>query len=136
MTAKRYSDGKLAKWYYSQENVIYDGSNEYYLTSKESIMNSMLLGTNDLLDELNRLSDENMQLKKEINHWKEENSKLKKMVAEYNAPNCRKCIEYSSDHVGDYCMSENGLLDGAWDMFPCGWDYSNAKECNEYHDAR
>lgn len=66
MTEKRYSDGTLAKWYYSQTNVISDGDNEYYLRNKESVKDlnyDELLGTNDLLDELNRLSDENDQLK-------------------------------------------------------------------------
>ena len=68
MTEKRYSDGTLAKWYYSQTNVISDGNNEYYLRNKESVKDlnyNELLGTNDLLDELNRLSDENEKLKKE-----------------------------------------------------------------------
>jgi len=63
---KRYSDGTLAKWYYSQTNVISDGDNEYYLRNKESVKDlnyNELLGTNDLLDELNKLSDENEQLK-------------------------------------------------------------------------
>lgn len=66
MTEKRYSDGTLARWYYSQTNVISDGDNEYYLRNKESIKDldyNELLGTNDLLDELNKLSDENEQLK-------------------------------------------------------------------------
>jgi len=79
MTEKRYSDGTLAKWYYSQENVISDGTNEYYLASKESIRNvdySMLLGTNDLLDELNRLSDENEQLKQQLEDSKNYNATL------------------------------------------------------------
>ena len=78
MTEKRYSDGTLAKWYYSQTNVISDGDNEYYLRSKESVKDlnyNELLGTNDLLDELNRLSDENEQLKSE-------NKKLKELVIE------------------------------------------------------
>ena len=69
MTEKRYSDGTLAKWYYSQTNVISDGNNEYYLRNKESVKDwgyNELLGTNDLLDELNKLSDENEQLKKEL----------------------------------------------------------------------
>lgn len=69
MTEQRYSDGTLAKWYYSQTDVISNGDNEYYLKSKKSIRNvdySTLLGTNDLLDELNRLSDENEQLKARI----------------------------------------------------------------------
>lgn len=69
MTEKRYSDGTLAKWYYSQTNVISDGDNEYYLRNKKSVKNldyNELLGTNDLLDELNRLSDENEQLKYSI----------------------------------------------------------------------
>ena len=73
MTEKRYSDGTLAKWYYSQENVISDGDNEYYLRNKESIKDweyNELLGTNDLLDELNRLSDENEQLKSELKYYK------------------------------------------------------------------
>ena len=70
MTEKRYSDGTLAKWYYSQTNVISDGDNEYYLRNKESVKDldyNELLGTNDLLDELNRLSDENEKLKKDLN---------------------------------------------------------------------
>lgn len=71
MTEKRYSDGTLAKWYYSRNNVnvISDGTNEYYLGSKESIRDwnyDDLFGTNDLLDELNRLSDENKQLKQQL----------------------------------------------------------------------
>ena len=73
MTEKRYSDGTLAKWYYSQTNVICDGNNEYYLRHKESVKDfdyNELLGTNDLLDELNRLSDENEQLQKEKESWK------------------------------------------------------------------
>ena len=35
MTEKRYSDGTLAKWYYSRSNTICDGINEYSLLSKE-----------------------------------------------------------------------------------------------------
>ena len=73
MTEKRYSDGTLAKWYYSQTNVISDGDNEYYLRNKESVKDlnyNELLGTNDLLDELNRLSDENEELKSEIQKLK------------------------------------------------------------------
>ena len=69
MTEKRYSDGTLAKWYYSQTNVISDGNNEYYLRNKESVKDfnyNELLGTNDLLDELNKLSDENEQLKQRV----------------------------------------------------------------------
>ena len=65
---KRYSDGTLAKWYYSQTNVISDGDNEYYLRNKESVKDlnyNELLGTNDLLDELNKLSDENEKLKQD-----------------------------------------------------------------------
>ena len=72
MTEKRYSNGTLAKWYYSRNNVISDGTNEYYLGSKESIRDwnyDDLLGTNDLLDELNRLSDENEKLKKELKKY-------------------------------------------------------------------
>ena len=60
---------KLAKWYYSQTNVISDGDNEYYLRNKESFKDlnyNELLGTNDLLDELNKLSDEKEQLKQTI----------------------------------------------------------------------
>ena len=71
MTEKRYSDGTLAKWYYSRTNVISDGISEYYLGSKESIRDwnyDELLGTNDLLDELNRLSDKNEQLKAQLDY--------------------------------------------------------------------
>ena len=74
MTEKRYSDGTLAKWYYSQTNVISDGDNEYYLRNKESVKDlnyNELLGTNDLLDELNKLSDENEQLKKQLKELQE-----------------------------------------------------------------
>ena len=66
MTEQRYSDGTLAKWYYSRSNTICDGINEYSLLSKEKfeyINFEKILGTNDLLDDLNRLSDENEQLK-------------------------------------------------------------------------
>ena len=66
MTEKRYSDGTLAKWYYSRSNTICDGINEYSLLSKEEFEDinfEKILGTNDLLDELNRLSDENEELK-------------------------------------------------------------------------
>ena len=73
MTEKRYFNGTLAKWYYSRNNVISDGTNEYYLGSKESIRDwnyDDLLGTNDLLDELNRFTDENEQLKKELESFK------------------------------------------------------------------
>lgn len=73
MTEKRYSCGKLAKWYYSQTNVISDGDNEYYLRNKESVKDwnyNELLGTNDLLDELNRLSDENEELKEHLSTWR------------------------------------------------------------------
>lgn len=80
MTEKRYSDGTLAKWYYSQTNVISDGDNEYYLRNKESVKDlnyNELLGTNDLLDELNKLSDENEQLKQQVqNIHKLINSKI------------------------------------------------------------
>lgn len=55
-------------------------------------------------------------------------------LREYKQPNCRKCIEYSQDGVGDYCMSENGLLGRAWKMFPFEWDYGNAKDCKEYEE--
>ena len=99
MTEKRYSDGTLAKWYYSQTNVISDGNNEYYLRNKESVKDfnyNELLGTNDLLDELNRLSDENEELKKdcsnliddnteyvaEINQMHKENEQLKQQLIE------------------------------------------------------
>ena len=77
MTEKRYSDGTLAKWYYSQTNVISDGNNEYYLRNKESIKDlnyNELLGTNDLLDELNRLSDENEELKKILGFLRNDNA--------------------------------------------------------------
>ena len=69
-----------------------------------------------------------------INELLEENEELKQQLKEYNQPNCKKCMEYSSDGVGDYCMSENGLLGGAWKMFPYKWDYSNAKDCKEYEE--
>lgn len=68
MTEQRYSNGTLAQWYYSRNNTICDGINEYSLLSKEEFEDinfEKILGTNDLLDELNRLSDENEQLKKE-----------------------------------------------------------------------
>ena len=92
MTEPRYSDGTLAKWYYSQTNVISDGDNEYYLRNKESVKDlnyNELLGTNDLLDELNRLSDENEQLKKDATilvysnqEYREENEQLKKQLSD------------------------------------------------------
>lgn len=77
MTKKRYSDETLAKWYYSQTNVISDGDNEYYLRNKESVKDlnyNELLGTNDLLDELNRLSDENEKLKKILGFLRNDNA--------------------------------------------------------------
>ena len=93
MTEPRYSDGTLAKWYYSQTNVISDGDNEYYLRNKESFKDlnyNELLGTNDLLDELNRLSDENEQLKKDATilvysnqEYRGENEQLKKELGEF-----------------------------------------------------
>lgn len=83
MIEKRYSDGTLAKWYYSQTNVISDGENEYYLRHKESVKDfnyNELLGTNDLLDELNRLSEENEQLKHQNELLEEELLQCKAVI--------------------------------------------------------
>lgn len=97
MTEKRYSDGTLAKWYYSQTNVISDGDNEYYLRNKESVKDfnyNELLGTNDLLDELNRLSDENKQLKEQL----EDANELNKIYVDFMVDNgfeLSDVIEYS-----------------------------------------
>ena len=80
MTEQRYSDGTLAKWYYCRNNSICDGINEYSLLSKEKFEDinfEKILGTNDLLDELNRLSDENEQLKSE---FKDTGKKLNKVM--------------------------------------------------------
>lgn len=88
MAEKRYTDGTLAKWYYSQTDVISDGNNEYYLNSKTQVIDfdyTTLLGTNDLLDYLNKLEDENEQLEKvkmdvanSLGECIDENEKLKK----------------------------------------------------------
>ena len=100
MTEKRYCDGTLAKWYYSRNNVISDGTNEYYLGSKESIRDwnyDDLLGTNDLLDELNRLSDENEKLKTQLmenncDEFKGDDLKTEKQFpCENYGLNCLKC---------------------------------------------
>lgn len=85
MSEKRYSDGTLAKWYYSQTNVISDGENEYYLRNKKSVKDldyNELLGTNDLLDELNRLSDENENLKEDVERCRNNFSVLDEVKCE------------------------------------------------------
>ena len=68
MTEKRYVNGKLAKWYYNRSvpSTITDGENSYCLVKKqefEDITGEKILGSNDLIDYLNQLSDENEQLK-------------------------------------------------------------------------
>lgn len=84
-------------------------------------------------NKIKKLVEENQELNRFIEELKQTyEEKLKKDTE----PNCHKCIEYANDNVGDYCMSENGLLDGAWSMFPFEWDYSNAKKCSEYEDGR
>ena len=60
MTEKRYDNGRFAKWYYCQTNTICDGTNRYYLGSKEPTPDfdkEVLLGTNQLLDLLNEQFD-------------------------------------------------------------------------------
>jgi chromosome segregation ATPase len=136
MTEKRYSDGTLAKWYYSQTNVISDGDNEYYLRHKESVKDwnyNELLGTNDLLDELNRLSDENEQLKSknrglqselqifkedvthsnlQINKLADENEQLKQAIAE-----TEKMVQSTYDELTKLrCIKKNlGRIKTQWD---------------------
>lgn len=72
MSEKRYSDGSLAKWYYSRDyggmRVISNGVDEFILNSKKQfkdIDGKELKGTNQLLDELNKLEDKIIILEKE-----------------------------------------------------------------------
>lgn len=85
MAEKRYSDGSLAKWYYSRDysgmRVISNGVDEFALNSKKQfkdINHEELKGTNQLLDELNKLEDIIIILKKENKGLKKENEQLKK----------------------------------------------------------
>ena len=73
MTEPRYSDGKLAKWYYSRNRTISDGTDEYYLLNKAEVEledGTIILGSNKLMDKLNELSEENKELKRDRNYWK------------------------------------------------------------------
>ena len=76
---KRYSDGSLAKWYYSRDyngmRVISNGVDEFALQSKKQfkdINSKELKGTNQLLDELNKLEDKIINLEKENTELKEQ----------------------------------------------------------------
>ena len=113
MTEKRYSDGTLAKWYYSQTNVISDGNNEYYLRNKESVKDwnyNELLGTNDLVDELNRLSDENEQLQARNDRQAKQLDKLYHLIEEKDwialsdiIDDFKRCEEQLQKEWGTYC---------------------------------
>lgn len=77
---KRYSDGSLAKWYYSRDyngmRVISNGVDEFTLNSKKQfkdINSKELKGTNQLLDELNKLEDKIIILEKENKELKFDN---------------------------------------------------------------
>ena len=69
MTEQRYSNGKLAKWYYNLNGDITDGKTifETHTMHKKDIdelfYDEIHKGSNSLLDFLNELTDENKQLK-------------------------------------------------------------------------
>lgn len=130
MTEQRYSDGTLAKWYYSRNNTICDGINEYSLLSKEEFEDinfEKILGTNDLLDDLNRLSDENIQLKDKIDTLEDDNEKYHKSLEQLNLytkrfiptkctnefKDCKTNRYYWLDHEGNFegCLELLNLLD-------------------------
>ena len=148
MTKKRFTRKSYSIW----DNV---ENKEFYELHYRYEVDDMCRILNNYEEKVKSLEKENEQLKTKIRELKgeldgkivgmnvfnaentalmEENEQLKRELKEYKQPNCKKCIEYSQDGVGDYCMSEKGLLGSAWKMFPFGWDYSNAKDCKEYEE--
>jgi cell shape-determining protein MreC len=94
---KRYFDGSLAKWYYSRDysgmRVISNGVDEFVLNSKKQfrdINNEELKGTNQLLDELNKLEDRIISLKKENEQLK---IHMKSAKAHLEGGHTKKAIE-------------------------------------------
>ena len=76
----RYSDGTSAKWYYNTNNNITDGEEEYTIHRKEAVTyldDTILHGTNDLLNRLNKYEEKIFQLKEENKKLKLEIQKLK-----------------------------------------------------------
>lgn len=118
---KRYSDGSLAKWYYSRDyngmRVISNGVDEFTLNSKKQFKDinyKDLKGTNQLLDELNRLENKIISLKKENKELKQINKENKRFTYKYgklfdNNYNTFYSIEDSEENIELFCNRLNKL---------------------------
>ena len=124
MTEPRYSNGKLAKWYYSRNRTISDGTYEYYLLNKAEIEledGTTIFGSNKLLDKLNELSEENTELKKQREELfiRERNTKnkLRELKKENKELNSIKCFAdnnginiFNIDEAFHRCWNDNEKL--------------------------